>query len=110
MLAEEVQNQLFTFEDMTTLDNASLQRIIREINKETLALALKGANDSIMDCIMRNLSSKAADLLREEISYLGPVRSTDVDKAQLEIINIIRRLEDEGEIIISRGGEDDVIM
>ena len=110
VLAEEVQNSLFTFEDLATLDNASLQRIIREINKETLALALKGVSESIMDCVMRNLSSKAAVLLQEEISYLGPVRSTEVDKAQHDIINVIRRLEDEGEIVISRGGEDDVIL
>ena len=109
-LAEEVQNQLFTFEDLASLDNASIQRIIREVNKETLALALKGASETIMNCILRNLSTRAAESLQEEISYLGPVRSTEVDKAQLEIINIIRRLEDEGEIFISRGGDDDVIM
>ena len=109
-LAEEVQNQLFTFEDLTSLDNASIQRIIREVNKETLALALKGASETIMDCILRNLSTRAAESLQEEISYLGPVRSTEVDKAQLEIINIVRRLEDEGEIFIGRGGDDDVIM
>lgn len=109
-LAEEVQNQLFTFEDMAKLDNASLQRIIREINKETLALALKGVSETIMDCIMRNLSTRAAESLQEEISYLGPVRSADVDKAQLEIINVVRRLEDAGEIFIGRGGDDDVIM
>ena len=108
-LAEEVRDSLFTFEDLVLLDNASIQRIVREVESAVLALSLKGANEEIMDLILRNMSKNAAERLREDIEYLGAVRLSEVEKAQSDIIAIVRRLEDAGEIIIGRGGGDDVV-
>lgn len=108
-LAGEVQDNLFTFEDLTTLDDGTIQRIIREVDMSVLALSLKGVSDQIFDCIMKNLSPRAGETLRENIGFLGAVRTTDVEKAQSEIISIIHRLEEAGEIMLG-GGDDDVII
>ncbi|HAX72558.1 MAG TPA: flagellar motor switch protein FliG [Firmicutes bacterium] len=108
-LAEEVRDNLFTFEDIVILDKVSVQRVIREVDQNKLALALKGASDTVNNLIMTNISVRAAEKLREEIDYLGPVRLMDVELAQQEIVNTIRRLEDAGEIVISRGEENEVI-
>ncbi|MGL4336756.1 MAG: flagellar motor switch protein FliG, partial [Turicibacter sp.] len=107
--AQDVSDNLFTFEDMIYLDNIAIQRVIREVDQNVLPLALKGASDAAMEAIMKNISTRAAERLKEDIDYLGPVRLADVEKAQHEVVSIIRRLEDAGEIIISRGEENDVV-
>ncbi|MDB8551146.1 flagellar motor switch protein FliG [Turicibacter sanguinis] len=107
--ATEVQNNLFVFDDIVQLDDMAIQRVIRDIDQATLALSLKGASDTLMKAITKNMSARAAERLKEELEYLGPVRLADVEKAQLQVVETIRRLEDSGEIVLSHGGEDDVV-
>lgn len=109
-LAERIRSSMFVFEDIINLDNASIQRIIREVDNKDLSLALKGSSEEVADVIYRNMSKRASATLKEDIEYLGPVRLIDVEKAQQNIVSIIRRLDETGEIIISRGGEDAIIM
>ena len=109
-LAEKIKSSMFVFEDIITLDDVAIQRILREVENKELALALKGSSDEVAEVIYRNQSKRAAASLKEDIQYLGPVRLTDVEKAQQQIVAIIRRLEDAQEIIISRGGEDALIL
>ena len=109
-LAEKIKSSMFVFEDIITLDDVAIQRILREVENKELALALKGASEEVAEVIYRNQSKRAAASLKEDIEYLGPVRLTDVEKAQQQIVGIIRRLDDAQEIIISRGGEDAFIV
>lgn len=109
-LAEKVRASMFVFEDIINLDNASIQRIIREVDNKDMALALKGSSEEVAEAIYRNMSKRAAATLKEDIEYLGPVRLVDVEKAQQTIVSIIRRLDEAGEIIIARGGEDAIIV
>lgn len=109
-LAEKIKSSMFVFEDIITLDDVAIQRILREVENKELALALKGASEEVAGVIYRNQSKRAAASLKEDIEYLGPVRLTDVEKAQQQIVAIIRSLEDAQEIIISRGGEDALIL
>lgn len=109
-LAEKIKSCMFVFEDILTLDDVAIQRILRDVETKELALALKGASEEVANAIYKNQSKRAAASLKEDIEYLGPVRLTDVEKAQQQIVAVIRRLEDAQEIIISRGGEDAFIM
>lgn len=109
-LAEKIKSCMFVFEDIITLDDVAIQRILRDVETKELALALKGASEEVANVIYKNQSKRAAASLKEDIEYLGPVRLTDVEKAQQQIVAVIRRLEDAQEIIISRGGEDAFIM
>ena len=109
-LAEKIKSCVFVFEDIITLDDVAIQRILRDVETKELALALKGASEEVANVIYKNQSKRAAASLKEDIEYLGPVRLTDVEKAQQQIVAVIRRLEDAQEIIISRGGEDALIM
>lgn len=109
-LAEKIKSSMFVFEDIITLDDVAIQRILREVENKELALALKGASEEVAEVIYRNQSKRAAASLKEDIEYLGPVRLTDVEKAQQQIVAIIRRLDDAQEIVISRGGEDALIV
>ncbi|WP_066823167.1 flagellar motor switch protein FliG [Clostridium tepidiprofundi] len=109
-LAEKVSESMFVFEDIITLDDVSIQRILREVDVKELSLALKGCSEEVQDAIFRNQSKRAAASLKEDMEFLGPVRLMDVEKAQQKIVNIIRRLDDAGEIIMSRGGEDAIIV
>ena len=109
-LAEKIKSCMFVFEDILTLDDVAIQRILRDVETKELALALKGASEEVANVIYKNQSKRAAASLKEDIEYLGPVRLTDVEKAQQQIVAVIRRLEDAQEIIISRGGEDALIM
>jgi len=109
-LAEKVKESMFIFEDIITLDDVSIQRILREVDVKELSLALKGCSEEVQDAIFRNQSKRAAASLKEDMEFLGPVRIMDVEKAQQKIVNIIRRLDDAGEIIMSRGGEDAIIV
>ena len=109
-LADKVKSSMFVFEDVISLDDVSIQRILREVEASDLALALKGCSDEVANCIYRNQSKRAAASLKEDMEFLGPVRITVVEKAQQKIVSIIRRLDDANEIIISRGGEDAIIV
>ncbi|WP_294393144.1 flagellar motor switch protein FliG [uncultured Clostridium sp.] len=109
-LADKVKSSMFVFEDILSLDDVSIQRILREVEASDLALALKGCSDEVANSIYRNQSKRAAASLKEDMEFLGPVRITDVEKAQQKIVAIIRRLDDANEIIISRGGEDAIIV
>lgn len=109
-LAEEIRKRMFVFEDIITLDDRSIQKVLREVDSKDLALALKTASEEVASRIYRNMSKRAAEMLKEDIDYLGPVRLRDVEETQQKIVAVIRRLEDTGEIIISRGGEDEIIV
>ncbi|MEF9934232.1 MAG: flagellar motor switch protein FliG [Clostridium sp.] len=109
-LAEKIRESMFVFEDVITLGNASIQRILREVDVRELALALKGSSEEVASIIYKNMSKRAAQTLKEDIEFLGPVRLIDVEKAQQSIVSIVRRLDDTGEIVISRGGEDAIIV
>ena len=109
-LADKVKSSMFVFEDIISLDDVSIQRILREVEASDLSLALKGCSEEVANAIYRNQSKRAAASLKEDMEFLGPVRITDVEKAQQKIVSIIRRLDDANEIIISRGGEDAIIV
>ncbi len=109
-LVEEIRKRMFIFEDIISLDNASIQRIIREVDSKDLALALKGSSEEVRERLFKNVSKRAAEMLREEIDFMGPVRVREVEEAQQRIVSIIRKLDETGEIIISRGGEDAIIV
>ncbi len=109
-LAEKIRQRMFIFEDIVTLDDISIQRIMRELDSNDVALALKGASDDVKNRIVKNISRRAAEILVENIEYLGPVRLRDVEEAQQKIVEVIRRLDEGGEIILARGGEDAIII
>jgi flagellar motor switch protein FliG len=109
-LAEEIKKRMFVFEDIATLDNRSIQRVIRDVDNADLQLALKVASEEVRETIFRNMSKRMADTFKEEMEFMGPVRLRDVEEAQSRIVATIRRLEEAGEIIIARGGGDDIIV
>jgi flagellar motor switch protein FliG len=108
-LAEEVQALMFVFDDITTLDDRAIQRVLQDVNAQELALAMKGVSSEVNDAIVRNMSQRAAESLKEEIELLGPARRSDVEAARRKVVAAIRLLEEAGEIVISRGGESDLI-
>ncbi|HHY16938.1 MAG TPA: flagellar motor switch protein FliG [Firmicutes bacterium] len=110
-LAEEIKRRMFLFEDIIYLDDRSVQRFLRDVDlSRDLPLALKTASDEVKSKFYRNLSSRAVESLKESIDYLGPVRMRDVEEAQQRIVGLIRRLEDQGEIIIGRGVGDEIVV
>ncbi len=109
-LADEIRRKMFVFEDILSLDDKSIQRVLREVDNNELAVALKGSNEEVQNVIFNNLSKRLASMIREDMDYMGPVRLKDVEEAQQKIVNIIRKLEDSSEIIISRGGGDEIIV
>ena len=109
-LADEIRRKMFVFEDILSLDNRAIQTVLREVDNNELAVALKNANEEVQKCIFDNLSSRLATMIQEDMEYMGPVRLKDVEDAQQKIVNIIRKLEDAGEIVISRGGGDEIIV
>ncbi len=109
-LAEEIKKRMFVFEDIVLLDDRSLQLVLREIDSKDLALALKASSSEVAEKVYKNMSKRAAEMLREEIQYMGPVRIRDVEEAQQKVVNVIRRLEESGEIIVSRGKGDEIIV
>ena len=92
------------------LDNRSIQTVLREVDNNELAIALKNANEDVKELIFNNLSSRLAQMIREDMEFMGPVKLKDVEDAQQKIVNIIRKLEDAGEIVISRGGGDEIVV
>lgn len=110
-LAEEIKRRMFLFEDIIYLDDRSMQRLLRDVDlTRDLPLALKNVSEDVANKFFRNMSSRAVETLKESIDYLGPVRLRDVEEAQQRIVALIRRLEEQGEIIIGRGGGDEIIV
>ena len=109
-LATEIKNLMFVFEDVLLLDDRSMQKSIKEVGyKKELSMALKGASDELQVKFFRNMSSRAAEMIKEDMDFMGPIRLKDVEEVQQRIVDVIRRLEEDGEIIISgRGGEEDI--
>ncbi|WBY64316.1 MAG: hypothetical protein ACFWUD_04735 [Thermocaproicibacter melissae] len=108
-LSEEIRKKMFVFEDITGLDDMSIQRFLREVDNRDLVFALKGANQEVRDVIFRNMSNRAADTVKTDLEYTHNVRLKDVEEAQQRIVGVIRRLESEGEIVITKGGKDEII-
>lgn len=109
-LADEIRRKMFVFEDILSLDDKSIQRVLREVDNNELAVALKGSNEEVQNVVFNNLSKRLAAMIKEDMEYMGPVRLKDVEEAQQKIVNIIRKLEDSSEIIISRGGGDEIVV
>ena len=109
-LADEIRKKMFVFEDILLLDDRSIQRVLREVENNDLAMACKTANEQVQDAIFRNLSSRLSTMIKEDMEFMGPVRMKDVEEAQQKIVNTIRRLEDAGDIVISRGGGDEIVV
>ncbi len=109
-LADEIRKKMFVFEDILLLDDRSIQRVLRDVDNNELGLALKGSHEEVQNAIFNNLSKRLAQMIKEDMDFMGPVRMKDVEEAQQKIVNIIRKLEDSGEIVISRGGGDDIIV
>lgn len=109
-LAEEIRQKMFVFEDILNLDSVYVQRFIREVENKELSVALKVAKEELKDLIFSNMSKRMAEMLKEDMEFMGPVRLKDVEEAQKKIVGIIRKLQDAGEIVISRGGGDEVIV
>ena len=109
-LADEIRKKMFVFEDILLLDDRAIQRVLRDVDNSDLAIALKGANEEVQNAIFNNLSKRLALMIREDMEFMGPVRMKDVEEAQQKIVNTIRRLEDASEIVISRGGGDEIVV
>ena len=108
-LADEIKKRMFVFENIGTLDDRSIQRILREVEIRDLSVALKATPEGVKDCIMRNMSSRAAAMMKEDMEASGPVRLRQVEEAQARIVEVIRRLDEAEEIVIARGGDDELV-
>ncbi len=109
-LADEIRKKMFVFEDILLLDDRAIQRVLRDVDNNDLALALKSANEQVQTAVFNNLSKRLAVMIKEDMEFMGPVRMKDVEEAQQKIVNIIRKLEDSAEIVISRGGGDEIVV
>tara|TARA_Y100000589_G_scaffold208784_1_gene196916 strand:+ start:527 stop:1543 length:1017 start_codon:yes stop_codon:yes gene_type:complete len=108
-LAEEIKKRMFVFEDLNTLDDRGMQRVLKEVDSKDLGLALKGASEDVKGKFLKNMSKRASQMLQDEMAFMGPVRIKDVEEAQQKIVNVVRGLEEAGELVLSRGGEDELI-
>ncbi|MCM1136142.1 MAG: flagellar motor switch protein FliG [Clostridium sp.] len=109
-LADEIRKKMFVFEDILLLDDRAIQRVLRDVENSDLGLALKGANEQVQNAIFNNLSKRLAVMIKEDMEFMGPVRMKDVEEAQQKVVSIIRKLEETGEIVISRGGGDEIVV
>ncbi len=109
-LAEEIRKKMFVFEDILLLDDRAIQRVLRDVDNNDLSVAMKGSNEEVQNTIFNNMSKRLAVMIKEDMEFMGPVRMKDVEEAQQKIVNIIRKLEDAGEIVISRGGGDEIVV
>ncbi|MDR0376456.1 MAG: flagellar motor switch protein FliG [Spirochaetaceae bacterium] len=109
-LAEEIKKRMFVFEDIVLLGDRDIQKVMREVDSQELAKALKSVDTEVQDKIFKNMSKRAAGMLKEDMDYMGPIRLKDVEEAQQKIVSIIRHLEDSGEIVIARSGEDEMVV
>ncbi len=110
LLAEEIRKLMFVFDDIVKIDDRGIQTLLKEVANDKLLLALKTASEDIRNKVFKNISQRAADMLREDLSNMGPSRLSDVELAQQEIVNAARRLEAEGKILIARGGSEDALV
>ena len=108
-MADDIRNLMFVFEDIKALDDRSIRELLKDISNEELTKALKGASDDLKDKFLKNLSERAAGMIREDLEIMGPVKLSEVEGAQQNIVKTVRRLETEGRIAISRGGGDEFI-
>ena len=109
-LAEEIKKRMLVFEDIVLLNDRDVQKVLREVDSPEMAKALKGVEAEVQDKIFRNMSKRASTLLREDMEYMGPVRLKDVEEAQQKIVSIIRKLEEQGEVVIARAGEEEMVV
>lgn len=109
-LADEIRKKMFVFEDILLLDDRAIQRVLRDVDNADLGVALKAANEEVQNVIFKNLSKRLAAMIKEDMEFMGPVRMKDVEEAQQKIVSVIRKLEDAGEIVISRGGGDEIVV
>lgn len=109
-LSEVIKKKMFVFEDIVTLDSKSIQRVLREVDNHQLAIALKGTGEEVKQIVMENISKRLGAMIEEDLEYMGPKRMKEIEDAQQKIVNIIRKLEDTGEVIISRGAGDEVVV
>lgn len=109
-LAEEIKKKMFVFEDIITLDDKSIQKVMRNVDNNDLSKALKSVDPEVQDKIFRNMSKRAAQMLRDDMEFMGPVRLKEVEEAQQKIVSVIRKLEEQGEIVVARGGDDDLVV
>lgn len=109
-LADEIRKKMFVFEDILLLDDRAIQRVLRDVDNNDLGLSLKGSTEQVQNAIFGNLSKRLATMIKEDMDFMGPVRMKDVEEAQQKIVNVIRKLEDSAEIVISRGGGDEIIV
>ncbi|MCC6397529.1 MAG: flagellar motor switch protein FliG [Bacteroidetes bacterium] len=110
-LSGEIKRLMFLFEDLLYVDDRGIQRILREVDKRELAMALKVVDDKLKEKVLRNMSERAQELLKEELQYMGPVRLKEVEAAQTRIVEIVKQLEDQGEIVVAgRGGSEEVFV
>lgn len=109
-LVQRIREQMFVFEDIVTLDDVAVQQFIREVDTKDLAVALKVANPDVSEAVFRNMSTRMQETIQSDMEYLKNLRMSDVEKAQQRIVSVIRRLEEEGTLVISKGGKDDVII
>ncbi len=109
-LADEIRKKMFVFEDILLLDDRAIQRVLRDVDNNDLAISLKAAAEDVQNAIFKNLSKRLAAMIKEDMEFMGPVRMKDVEEAQQKIVGVIRRLEDAGEIVISRGGGDEIVV
>lgn len=108
-LAEEIKKRMFVFEDLNMLDDRGMQRVLKEVDSKDLGLALKSASEDVKKKFLKNMSKRASQMLQDEMAFMGPVRIKDVEEAQQKIVNVVRGLEENGEIVVSRGGEDELV-
>jgi flagellar motor switch protein FliG len=108
-LAEEIRQLMFVFEDLLSVDDRGMQQILKEVSNEDMTLALKTASEELRDKTFRNMSQRAAEMLREELEMMGPVRVSDVERAQQKITQIAKRLEGEGKLVLSGKGDDAIV-
>ncbi len=109
-LADEIRRKMFVFEDILALDDKTIQRILRDVDSNDLGIALKGSNEDVQNVIFNNVSKRLAQMIKEDMEYMGPIRMKDVEEAQQKIVSVIRKLEDSGEIVIARGGGDELVV
>ena len=109
-LADEIRKKMFVFEDILLLDDRAIQRVLRDVDNNDLSISLKGSIEEVQNAIFNNMSKRLATMIKEDMEFMGPVRMKDVEEAQQKIVNTIRKLEDSGEIVISRGGGDEIIV
>jgi flagellar motor switch protein FliG len=108
-LAQKIMDNMFTFDDLNKLDDKGIQMLMKEVQSESLVVALKGATPELREKIFRNMSSRAAETLKEDLEGRGPVRLSEVEAEQKEILKIVRRLADEGQIVMAGGGDEQLI-